>query len=507
LIPFTALSLVAGSLVLGCLGGSSSLALGFIYLVFMRSGRARLDLNHVMAILHMYSISTGEAGPEELVGVVAKTTVYGSISKIFGRIILLAQRFGYGFSRAAALVAESVKAPLRDFLMRCTEMFSSRNPKDYLEIEVSTAMEEYAGMYSRSLGNLRVMGGTFSTFQSAVIFIIMTLSILTVFLADSGPVYLAYGVSFLSLVILFLGLRSITPKEDFFHRADEPPRTYRSFLVALSTTPFFAIVSVGVYMVRGPALAFVLLGLGFLFPGFFGYRLERFVKKVEAHYPAFIKALSESLISVSDLKAAFSYLLYMELGPLETMVRRALNRLRLRVSAEKTMDLLSSETGSRTIFLTNRIFLDAFKQGGDLAEVGKKLSSSIIRIQELRKERESVSRSFETMVLVTQPIAVILLVLMGGILVFFGSSLVNLPYFSFGEIPMSLVNMGSVGLVLFLSFLNALSIKEIRGGFWGAALLYAGVLLILSGVVWLVTDRFTSTFFKEAFTSVGNLPF
>jgi len=501
ILPLITISLVSEDYLVACLGVASAAGLTFI-LFIKRPKRVKLDSTFVLAALHMYSVSTGESSPEDLVRVIADTEQYGFISSTFKRIMKLAKSFGYGFTRATAYVARSVKPPLRDFLMRCTEIFSSRKPDDYLEIEVTTLIEEYSGTYSRSIESLRLMGGIFSTFQSAIVFIVMTLSILTVFIARGEVVYIAYGISFLSLTILFVGFRTIPPKERFFYKGGKPPKHYRKFALSLMLCPSLVIPSAAVYLTAGAPLSFIVLGAGLLIPGVSAYFLERYVENVEAHYPTFIKAVSENLVSVTDLRSAFTYVLYMELGPLREVVAKALNRLKIGASSKKVIDLLSSETGSHLIYLTNRIFIDAFRQGGNLVEVGKKIGNSTVRLIELRKRRKSVSRSFEGMVLIMQPITVSLLVVLMGIMGFFSETLINLPYFTFGEIPINLIEVGNVALVFFLSVINALCIKDMRGGFWGITLLYAGILLVVSGLSWFMTDRFITDFFREAISSI-----
>jgi len=507
MIPVAVISFLNQNYIATAIGVGAALTLGFLYIALPRSvRRVKLNLIYVSATLHMYSIATGEAGPKELVSVIAETKQYGFLSTVFRRIRVLAERFGYGFTNATAMIAQTTKPPLRDFLMRCTEAFSSKRPRDYLEIEVTTATEEYAGTFTRALENLRLMGGIFITFQSAVIFIVMTLAILTVFLAEASIVYIAYGISILSLITLFIGFRNMVPREPFFYRGEEPPRNYRTYTFTLALSPLFIMPSLAVYVVAGPSLAFAVLGVGMIIPGVFAYHLENFVNKVETHYPTFIKAVSEHLISVTDLKSVFSYVLYMELGPLKKIVNKALNRLRLGISTEKVIDLLSSETGSHLVFVANRIFLDAFRRGGDLVEVGKKLSNFVVKVLELRKKRLSIARSFGMMVIIMQPLIVTLLVLLTTVLEFFSTSLVNLPFFTFGEVPVSFIELSNVAVVLLLTFLNALSIGSVRGGYWGAILLYAGVLLLLSAASWFFTEEFVAKYFAEAISSMQEIP-
>ncbi|MCS7373934.1 MAG: hypothetical protein NDF56_03045 [archaeon GB-1845-036] len=48
------------------------------------------------------------------------------------------------------------------------EAFSTTVPRDFLELEASTILEEYYEYYTRSLESLRVVGGVFSTFQKCL---------------------------------------------------------------------------------------------------------------------------------------------------------------------------------------------------------------------------------------------------------------------------------------------------------------------------------------------------
>jgi len=490
-------------------GAGASLSLGFLFIALrMRKGFGKIKLNitYVSAILHMYSIATGEAGPRDLVDAIAGTEQYGLLSRVFRRVRILAEKFGYGYTDAVAIVAQETKPPLKDFLMRCTEVFTSRKPRDYLEIETTTVLEEYTGTLNRVFDNLRLLGGIFLTFQSAIIFVIMTLAILTILMAETNVVYMVYGISVLSLITLCAVFIDISPREPFFYKGQRPPRSYNMFRLVLSFLPLFAIPSLAIYLVAGPPLAFAILGIGMILPGLYAYQLENYVNKIEAYYPTFIKAVSEQLMSVTDLKSVFSYVLFMELGPLKNIVSRALNRLKLGIGTEEVIDLMSSEAGSYIVFISNKIFLDAFRRGGDLVEVGKKLSNFIVKILELRKKQLSVARSFEMMLLIMQPLLVILLVVLTSILNLFSISLINLPFFAFGEVPKEFIEVGNVVLVLLLTFLNALSMGSVKGGYWGSMLLYAGFLLLLSAATWFLAEKFIVGYITEAFSIIQEIP-
>jgi archaellum biogenesis protein FlaJ (TadC family) len=110
----------------------------------------KVDFALTTAIFHMYGLSLGETSPEDLVETIAENREYGFYSRIFQKIRSLAKDFGYGITKATAHVAEAVKPPLKDILVRLTNVFSSIEPRGYLEMESSMLIEEYSGYYTRA---------------------------------------------------------------------------------------------------------------------------------------------------------------------------------------------------------------------------------------------------------------------------------------------------------------------------------------------------------------------
>jgi archaellum biogenesis protein FlaJ (TadC family) len=85
---------------------------------------------------------------------------------------------------------------------------------------------------------------------------------------------------------------------------------------------------------------------------------------------------------------------------------------------------------------------------------------------------------------------------------FFSQTLTSVPYFTFGGIPTDVIRVGNVFMILLITILNALTLKEARGGFWGSSLMYISILLLLSGVAWVGSEWLMNISFGGAF---GNL--
>jgi flagellar protein FlaJ len=451
----------------------------------------RVDFNLVTAVFHMYGLSLGETSPADLVRTIAENKEYGFYSSVFQKIRSLAQDFGYGFTKATAQMAERLKSPFRDFLVRCTNVFSSVEPRGYLEMESSTLMEEYSGYYTRAIETFKTLGGVFTAFQSVLVFLIMTLAIMSFFMIDPQVIIFGYIVAILATILMYALFRAASPKENIVYIGKNPHELYLAMKWSfLAFGPSSAVLAFLLYFVKGPSVAFLALGLGVIIPGIFGYRLETHIRKIDENYPTFLKSLGENLASTSDLKAALSYLLHMELGPLKKLVKEALARLKLGISHKQTLESLSSEAASYQVHISNRILLDSLSRGANPLEIGKALGNRVVKFLEFRKKREVESKSFQMIMMVMQPMSVLLLVIVRVLSEFLNSSLVQLPYFGFNEIPIPIIEVGNITLIFVMAVVNALTLKEVSTGYWGTFLLTLGILLITSGVTWMAAQIF-----------------
>ena len=451
----------------------------------------KIDYNLVTTVFHMYGLSMGETSPSDLVETIAENKEYGVYSNIFKKILNLAKKFGYGLTRSTMEMAEQVKPPLKDLLVRCTTIFSSVEPKGYLKMESSTLMQEYSGYYSRAIESLKTIGGIFTTFQSVIVFLIMTLAIMTVFMIDPSAILFGYVVAIASLLLMYFLFKTTSPEETVVYIGRYPPYLYNAMRWSLVASGLPSVLLAAyLYFTLGAPFAFIVLGVGFILPGIFGYKLENYVKRIDRDYPTFLKALGEHMASTSNLKASLSYVLYMELGSLHKLVKRALARLKLGISHAKTLAALATEAASYQVHISNRILLDSLNRGADALEIGNALGNRVVAFMQNRRKRELVAKSFQMIMVVMQVLTTVLLVVLRVLSEFLSASLVGLPYFGFNEIPIVVIEVGNLALVLMMAIMNALIVKEASAGYWGTFFFNLAILLILSGVGWIVADLF-----------------
>jgi len=469
---------------------------------------ARLDLTLLIAITHMYCLSLGHVGSRELVGAIAEDKEYGVYSKVFRRIADLAFKLGYGLTRAMEVLAKTVKPPLKDVLMRLSMAMSSKVPQEHLGLEATTMTEEYLGEYERRVESLRTMGGVYATIVSVSVLAIMVSSLLTIFFENPTIPAFTYLLAVMLLMTVSMALKGIAPAERLVYIGASPPRAYilfrSSLLLALLMLPFAMLV---VIAREDGGLPYALIGIGtfMLIPGLLAYKLELYVKSIDRFYPTFIKVLGENLTSTSDFRSALSYVLYMELGPFKEHVKRALNRIKAGVAVEKALQLTASEAASYQVHVLNNIFVKSFKAGSRPLDVGRVLSTLAIRLLELRNRRWVVSRTFEFVLMMLQPIVVALLIILTSLASFFSRTITSLPYFELGVIPVSLVKYGVAAVIVAMAVLNSLAISYVRGGFGGTSLLYIGLLLLESGATWIGASKLIDALLGQ-FVSGPTLP-
>jgi archaellum biogenesis protein FlaJ (TadC family) len=456
-----------------------------------RSLKTRIDQALTTVIFHMYSLALGETTPTDLVSTIADNKEYGFYSQVFKKIQNLSTHFGYGITNATAQIAKTVKSPLKDILVRCTNTFSSVEPKGYLEIESSMMVEEYSGYYSRTIKTLETLGGVFTSFQSITVFLIMTLVIMTVFMVDPNVIPLGYIIAIVSTSLMYVLFKSSAPTEQNIYIGKFPPKLYKLMRVsALTIIPASALLAYAVYVKFGASYAFIAFGLGVTVPGIFGYLLEKRVAQIDKNYPTFLKALGENLASTSDLKTSLAFILHMELGPLRKLVTAALARVKLDINHRQALETLSEESSSYQVHMSNKILLDSLGRGADALVIGNALGNRVVKFLELRKTRDVMANSFQTVVLVTQPLIVVLLTVLEVLANFMSEYLSGLSagsYMGFNAMPVALIQIGNIVVIFVMAIINALTVKAVSGGYWGTFFLNLGILLVISGIAGIVS--------------------
>ncbi|RLG75524.1 MAG: hypothetical protein DRO12_05380, partial [Thermoprotei archaeon] len=277
--------------------GVLSLTPALLFIHFGRRGKrikSGLDLTLVTVITHMYCLSLGRADAKTLISGVAENREYGVYSTVFTRIMRLATKLGYGFTRAIKLVTETVKPPLRDILIRFSVAIGSRAPKEHLGLEMSTITEEYSGEYERMAESMKVLGGLYASIISISALAVMVSSLLTIFMENALIPAFTYMLAVFVLVIMIIALKIVSPNEKVVYIGRSPPKTYSLFksssVLAAAGIALSAALLIVSYGYEGIPYMLAAAGGILILPGLLAYRLESYVDSIDKFYPTFIKA-------------------------------------------------------------------------------------------------------------------------------------------------------------------------------------------------------------------------
>jgi len=241
---------------------------------------------------------------------------------------------------------------------------------------------------------------------------------------------------------------------------------------------------------------FLIVGSVLLIPGLLACIIERSVLTLDEYYPTFLKSLGENLSSTLNMKSALEYSTHVQLDPLDRLARNTLKWILLGIIYERSLLLMGIESTSNLIFTFNRILSDIFRSGSPPLKACKPLFNVVIRFLEFRKRRLSAAKGVEMTVIILQLITIFLLVTISGLMKFFMNILQPLPYFPFNTVPLNLIQLGNALLVFLISTLNSLAIVEVKGSFKWVFLFYNSILLLISGVTWIVGNLLIGNVFS-----------
>ena len=322
----------------------------------------------------------------------------------------------------------------------------------------------------------------------------------SVFMIDTSVIALGYAVSIMATVMMYFLFKSSSPNEQVVYIGQYPPKLYKYMrLTAFTMLPAFACLGALVFFRFGAPYAFIVVGIGAIIPGIFGYLLERQAALVDKNYPSFLKALGENLASTSDLKTSLNFILHMELGPLRKYVSSALSRVKLEINYRQALETLSEEAASYHVHMSNKILLDSLSRGADPLKIGNALGNRVVKFLELRKMRDVVANSFQMVVLITQPLVVVLLTVLEVLAVFMSQYLAGtsgVSTFSFNTMPVWLIQIGNMIIIFVMAIVNAWTVKAVSGGYWGTFFLNLGILLAISGVAGIVSKELIESVFN-----------
>ncbi|MET1101019.1 MAG: type II secretion system F family protein [Pyrodictiaceae archaeon] len=457
-----------------------------------------LDQDLVFLITHMYTVSTGKPVRRRLFELNTIIGDYGVYSHTLRRIAVLAVEWGYGFVRATRLIAREVRNEVfRGFLFRLSEVLrTGEDISRFLRVEHDTLVRQYHANYMRSLDLLRIFLGLYATMMSSSAFIVLTLVILAVFMGGDTRIFITSMAALLISIGAFLPfIRMMSPHDPLTigQRESMNPRLKRiRNLILVAGGLSLVITPLVFFITRDPLFTLGALAVPFILPGMASMRFERFLKNLNSFFQVFVRTFGLTYSVIPNYAEALSSILTADYGPLTNFLRRLHARITNGIDPHIALRYFGLEASSLHIAKSVNIIADTIDAGGDAAEMGLVLSNLLLRLNDLRIDRDRVSRTFEAVVYLLQGLIAGITAAILNIMIIFASYYQRLAaavgvagvaqYLPFTiTLPnLSIVSWSLSVFLVGLVFVNAFLISYVRGGLFETSFFHVALLTIIT---------------------------
>ena len=475
-----------------------------------------LDEELLYLLTHLYSISTGKPPVSKIFQLGGVSGLgYNGYSGVLRRVESLARDYGLGYADSIRASLSHARNPFfRDFLVRLSEALSAGHDLEgFFRVELESFVAEFKASYARLLETIRVLMGVYIGVLSSVMFLNVNVALIAYLMA--GTIWPAIGITIISQAALWslaVFMYTFMPKFRISHSLPVKPGDHSLFIrllvlaLTLGALGFIAILSI----TGSLGLALVALGAPLIAPGIVAYRFERRLRGINSFLPVMVKNYGLLYATLGNEILVLRSLLRVNIGPLNTLLRRAYARLSAGVDRRNAWLLFAGESGSEIARRAVDIIYDSMETAADMRKVGERLGDVIADHINMQKGREQLARSFQAMLYLMQVILVALAQFIVTLIQILGELLgiarglptSILPFAGPAEIPgLALV----ATLSLSMAFANAISMKAVEGGYGGVIVLHLGALLALSGVTIVASSAF-SEFLVRTFVE-GVRPF
>ncbi len=434
-------------------------------------------------------------------------------SEFFRRVHLLAQRLGYDYASACRVIGESASAEkITSLLIRMSDALSSGQPEaNFLAEEAHVQGEAYEKQYERDLTSLTKWTDAYAAINISASLIVIV-NLLSTLIYDFGT-KIVVGLVITAIATSILGawiLSKAAPPEIRVLLSSEGPGIQRWTRKAARLTPMVLVPVLLLMVVLRTSVGYIFIVTGIiLLPlGVLSLLAGRQIDKKDMEIGAFLRTLGTMAVSTgTTLTEAITRVDLTSFPGLGEDLERLRWRLNAAIEPEICWKHFAIETGSKLITETIRVFNDAVNLGGDPDRVAFLAAEFAQKSIMLRAKRNVVASTFSWLVIVMHGALAVLMVLVLQIIFRF-TSLVQkaltgetkqvmnmnvLPLPTFGQPHMHFLRNVTVLMIITLTVVNAYAIISVDGGHKYKMSFYLALLLILSGVGFVVVPPLVRT--------------
>lgn len=509
------------------LGGMILLS-GIAYPKIERDQR-RVDLENQfhLGVTHMTVLSITNIDRMEVMRKLAEEREYGEFSREIRKIVHLVDGWNQSLDDAFRRRARAVPSePVADFFERMAYTLNAGQGIDeFLLDEQAVMLEQYETVYESTLGNLDVLKDIYLSMILAMTFALVFAVVLPI-LTGTHPtltVAIVLVIFFFVQLGFYIAIRSMVPYDPiWFHPEDisaAGERRLQLSMVAGGGIAVLGIVVVGMSffgVANMPSLPFGSIPLPLyiaipltplVIPGVVFYIEEQRVKRRDAEFPSFIRALgSVESAKQSTTTEVLTSLRRKDFGPLTEDINNLYKRLNMRINNELAWRHFAADANSFLIRRFSEMYLIARQMGGQPKQISDLIARNMNVVNQLRERRRQSTITL---------IGVLYGVTAAATFAFFiGLEIVKLlagmdldlsgPQqmgMDFGEIihteayNVDVIELMLYGVILFNAMISAILIRTADGGHQANAYLHFVAMTWIACLTAIVTTRVVSSFF------------
>ncbi len=425
----------------------------------------------------------------------------------FQRIHLLSQRLGYDYAESCKIVGQNTKSEvMKSLLLRMADSLAAGQPESvFLAEEAELQTRAYEKEYERDLESLKKWtdGYAAMVISSALIIIVNLISVL-IYPIDSSSVGGLVAVSLFTSGggAWILSRSAPTEQRALFAEEGVAPRLQK----LARKLAFFGLagaiglcVPMGLLGVPlGPTV--IAAGVALLPAGITSMMAGQEAASKDKEIGSFLRALGGFATTTgTTIGESLERLDISSFPTIQPDLERLKARLRASIDPKLCWERFAQECGSRLITETTTIFHDAVGLGGAADTVGLFAAQYSALTNTLRAKRVVVSSTFTSLTIVMHAVLATLMIVILEVIRSFSIVIetsmaaateavetASMPLPTFGTPELGFLQTVTVGMVIALALINAVAISVTDGEHMVKTSLYLSVLLIISGISFVV---------------------
>lgn len=467
----------------------------------------KIESEYPFLLLYLKALVTKEILGIDLLKMAAEKRIFKNTSRYLKRIIELVTKWRYSQAEACVNLSRVVPSKnLKNFLYRLSQSINSGEPMEkFIDREYRNFSASYYEDKMQAIERLRTLGDSFLSFESATLFLCVTILISSIFFSPE----LMITLSILTVVsvssILFLlswYMFKLAKPDGILAEAEAKPKQRRrievfglaSLIIALAIA-FFAsqssklshcLVSVGVPMLTAGALGKIYVSR---------------VKKREEEYPAFLRYIASICAVEVPVIVALKELYETRFKYLNRAVKRLYAKLKMRVEPRIAWWSFEVELDSKLIQRINEIMVDTLYVG-NLAKIAKTIENFYFTYMTVRRKRyQVVSYLVNILIPLYAAVVGVLAVISGffsALSKFMNQVATLIPFLT--PPPVSFINMFFIFVLVILALNNSIAIYSMEGDSRFTILFYVGLFLTIGGAIYSIINTATHHYLSTIIT-------